>query len=69
MTLLTKDDPRVADALDRIYALRALPLRTTRTQNELLASLPGDVLLAVACELKRNETERIPNSHARNDVR
>ena len=55
MTILTKDDPRVADALDRIAALRALPIRTTRTQNELLASLPGEVLLAVATELRRHE--------------
>jgi len=66
MTLLTKNDARVAAALDRIYALRALPIRTTRTQNELLASLPDEVLLAVACELKRNENDaRITNSHAR----
>ena len=65
MTILTKDDPRVEAALDRIYALRALPIRTTRTQNELLGSLPDDVLLAVAYEMKRNERNETNNGNSK----
>jgi len=58
MTYLKNDDPRVAEAVERIRALRDLTagqgVRTTRTQNEILASLPSDVLAAVALELKND---------------
>ena len=59
MTYIPRTDPRVIAALERIRALRELSrqqgIRTTRSQNDLLSSLPDEVLVAVAFELKQDE--------------
>jgi hypothetical protein len=59
MTYRTADDPAVQEALKRIIALQDLSklsgVKTYRTVNEILASLPGDVLAAVALELKNRK--------------
>lgn len=59
MKYLTADDPQVKQAVERIRALRQLTattgMLTKRTVNELLAALPGDVLAAVALELRNDK--------------
>lgn len=58
MAYVTTDDPRVVAAVERIRALRQLTREThvitTRTQNAILSALPGDVLAAVALELRKD---------------
>jgi hypothetical protein len=67
MTYLDGSNPAVRAAVERIEALNELTantgVKTYRTVNELLASLPPDVLTAVAIELK---TRKELNSNARN---
>jgi hypothetical protein len=54
------------EVVERILALRALTKETgcitRRTQNELLASLPGDVLAEVAVKLNQRK-----EGHERNE--
>jgi hypothetical protein len=62
MTYLDSTHPDVKAALDRIRALQELTqatgVKTNRTVNEILVSLPPDVLMAVALELKSNRKEQ-----------
>jgi hypothetical protein len=59
MTFLDAKNPQVKEALERIEALheltRSTGVKTYRTVNEILASLPADVLTAVAVELKNRK--------------
>lgn len=59
MTFLDATNPQVKAAVERILALQELSrltgVKTYRTVNDILTSLPGDVLAAVALELKNRK--------------
>jgi len=63
MTYLSNKDSRVSAAVERIRALRAYTqasgFRTTKAQNDLLASLDSEVLTAVLYEMRHELIERI----------
>lgn len=61
MTLVSEQDPRVTEVVNRIRALRKLAItermQTYRAQTALLKQLPEDVLATVAMVLTRDEQE------------
>jgi hypothetical protein len=70
MTEINRNDPAVQRAVTKIRALRKLTHDTgnftTRSQNEVLRSLPSEVLVTVAEILAEDNYETLAMSRAKN---